>query len=1010
MGGVEFGILGALEVRADSGESLVVGGPRPRALLVMLLLDAGRAVSVERLIAGQYGDAPPADATNAVQAQISRLRKTIPGIEFDGGGYRLAVDPDDVDALRFERLAADGRRLLAAGDPAAARAALREALALWRGPALTDLPHRAAIATRLEDLRLEAAEDLVDAELALPEGTSIASLTRLSAEHPLRERLRGQLMRALHAVGRQAEALTEYEQVRRLLADELGADPSPELAAIHMAILRADGALARRAPAAQLTSFVGRGAELARLTELRGTRLVTILGPGGTGKTRLAIEAAAPGACFADLSPVDDPALVPAAVLGALGLREAGLQSQATDPTRRLAAALAGETLALILDNCEHVVEAAAALARTLLAGCPGLTIVATSREPLGLTGETLLPLAPLADDAARLFADRAAAVRAGFTITDENRAVVEEICAALDGLPLAIELAAARLRQFTVAELAARLAEHGPFRLLSRGDRTAADRHRTLAAVVGWSWELLSDEERAAARRFSVFTGGAALAAAEAVCGTTDDVLADLVDRSLLETAGTRYRMLEVIRLFCAERLASAGEEAAVRARHADHHLDLARRADPFLRGPEQLAWLAQLSAEHDNLIAALRWAVDAAPETAYRLVGALGAYWWLSGRRGDAGAAAAALLAHEVPAGLEEEYVAAVAYAVPRAAPEHWARAGEIMRTWHGELRYPFGAAVWGMTVGPWGAPEDAMLGTDPWNVALIRLSGALLRVLGGHPAEGERQLVDVLSAFRALGERWGIAQAQDWLAEVAGWRGEWPRAHELWAAALGHYERFGALEECVDVLCRRARCLLRQGSASAAADAERAGTLAARAGLPEPAALLVLRADLARLSGDVDGATTVLSRADAPARADSAGGTGEHQHDATTQPSSVDSANATVLTARARVAGAAGDTETAARLHADAVAVARELPLAADLAAAVEGLASAQDGERAAFLLGVAVALRGTAVTGDPDVAAVAAGARDRQGAEAFAAAYARGAATPPDQARHALDSEV
>ena len=874
-------------------------------------------------------------------------------------------------------LAADGRRRLAAGDHPGARRVLREALGLWRGPALADLPHKAAVATRLEDLRLDAVEDLVDAELSLPEGTSVAELRRLSAEHPLRERLRGQLMRALHAAGRQAEALAEYEQVRRLLADELGADPSPELAAVHVAILRAERGPARRGPAAQLTSFVGRAAELARLRELADTRLVTILGPGGTGKTRLAIEAAAPGACFADLSPVGDPALVPAAVLGALGLREAGLAGPATAPTRRLAGALAGETLPLILDNCEHVVGAAAALARTLLAECPGVTIVATSREPLGLTGETLLPLAPLAGDAVRLFADRAAAVRPGFAVTAENRDQVEGICTALDGLPLAIELAAARLRQFTVAELAARLAEYGPFRLLSRGDRTAADRHRTLTAVVGWSWELLGDEERAAARRFAVFAGGAPLAAAEAVCATTDDVLADLVDRSLLETDGTRYRMLEVIRLFCAERLEEAGEEAAVRARHAEHHLVLARRADPHLRAAEQLEWLALLAAEHGNLTAALRWAVGPAPETAYRLVGALGAYWWLSGRRATVGGAAAALLAHEVPAGVEEEYLTVMAYAVPRAAEQHWARGAEIMLARHDDLRYPFGAAVWGMASGPWDTPEDFSLGTDPWNVALNRLGRALLLVLGGCPADGERELVGVLASFRELGERWGSAQALDWLAEVAGWRGEWARAHELWVEALGHYERFGALEESVDVLRRRARCLLRQGDAtSAAGDAERAATLAARAGLPEPAALLVLRADLARLRGDLDGASVLLSRAD--------------------------DAEITVLTARARVAGAAGDRESAARLHVRAVAVARERPLVSDLAAALEGRAGTEDAEHAAHLLGLAVALRGTAVTGDPDVAAVAARARDEAGADRFAAAYARGAATPPDQA--------
>ncbi|MPZ86188.1 MAG: AfsR/SARP family transcriptional regulator, partial [Actinophytocola sp.] len=870
---MQFGILGPLEARTDGGEPVAVGGPRPRALLVMLLLDAGRTVSLDHLIAGQYGDDPPAGAANAVQVQVSRLRKTIPDIEFHATGYRLAVDPDDVDALRFERLAREGHGKLVAGDHAGAAAVLGEALGLWRGRALADLPHGDALTARLDDLRLDATEDLAEAELALPGGTNVAELRRLTRENPLRERLRGHLMRALHAAGRPAEALAEYEDVRRLLAGELGTDPSPELAAVHLAILRADQAPTRRAPAAQLTSFVGRGAELARLAELRAARLVTILGPGGIGKTRLAVESAPAGACFADLSPVDDPDTVPHAVLGALGLREAGLQTPATDPTGRLVAALGADELRLILDNCEHVVAAAAALARTLLAECPGLRIVATSWEPLGLTGETLVPLAPL-DDPVRLFADRAAAVRPGFAVTPNNLATVTDTCTRLDGLPLAIELAAARLRQFTVDELAARLTEHGPFRLLSRGDRTAAARHRTLTAVVGWSWELLGADEQAVARRFSVFAGGAPTAAAEAVCGATDHVLADLVDRSLIESDGTRYRMLETIRLFCAERLAESGERDAVRGRHAAYHLDLAQRADPHLRGADQLEWLTTLSAEHANLMSALRWAVRAERATAFRLVAALTAYWWLSGRRSQAGESAAELLTAEPPEGHEEEYVSCVVHAVPRAAPEQWTRAHEIMRSRDGTVRYPFVLALFGMAVGPWGPTADAepLLGTDPWNVALGRLSNGLLGVLDGRTAEGERELRAVLEAFRGLGERWGTAQALDRLAEVAGWRGEWARAHELWAEALGLYERFGALEECVVVLCRRAGCEIRQDSLDAAAtDYRRAAELGARAGQPDPPVVRLGLAEVARLAGRAAEARALLDTAQPVAKGD-------------------------------------------------------------------------------------------------------------------------------------------
>ncbi|MFL6119116.1 ATP-binding protein [Actinophytocola sp.] len=948
---MRIGILGSLEVRAADGAPITVGGPRPRALLVLLALNANRVVGVDAIVAAQYGDEPPADAAGAVQAHVSRLRRAV-AVEFDGAGYRLPVDPDGVDALRFERLAAEGRRLLAAGAHDKAAAVLREAVGLWRGPALVDLPHGAAQAARLDELLLAAREDLVEAELALPAGTPVAELRALVTANPLRERLRGQLMRALHATGRQAEALVEFEDTRRLLADELGADPSPELSATHLAILRAEQAPRRVGPPAQLTSFVGRTAELARLRELRTERLVTILGPGGTGKTRLAVEAVrGRDACFVDLSPVEDGDLVPQAVLGALGLRESGFVPSSGDPVARLVAAL-DQPLLLVFDNCEQVVAAVATLARTLLAACPALTVLATSREPLGLTGETLLPLAPLAGDAVRLFADRAAAVRPGFTVSDANRADVTAICAAVDGLPLAIELAAARLRQFTVAELAARLSSDGPFRLLSRGDRTAAARHRTLRAVVTWSWDLLTPVEQAVAARFAVFTGGATLAAAEAVCETTDDVLADLVDRSLIETdpSGRRYRMLETVRLFCLERL-----PPDARAAHARYYVDLAERADPHLRRAEQLDWLAALSADHDNLMAALRWCVHDDPATGYRLVAALTAYWWLSGRRSQAGEAARALL--DVP-GFDtgEEYVACALHAVPP-DPVHRTRAAEIMRNLSGPPRYPFVATVWGMTTGPWGPVSEAaaLLDDDPWTVALYRLSMGIMLVLDGRPSAGEAELADVLTRFRELGERWGMAQALDWLAEVAGWRGEWSRAMELWAESLAHYERFGALEECVDVLCRRADCLARQGKPEAsAADFRRAAELSRRAGQESPAVSL----GLARSPADL---TEALS-----STRDDFGG----------------------APVRSRILTALGR-------HEEAVAAARRSPFIAPLAAAVEGLAGAAHAERAAFLLGTAVALRGTAIVGDPAVAATAARATAALGADAFAAAFAQGA---------------
>ncbi|MFI7633751.1 BTAD domain-containing putative transcriptional regulator [Nonomuraea sp. NPDC049400] len=1026
---MQYGILGPLLVRSPDGDALSIGGPRPRALLALLLLDAGRVVSVERLIDGQYGDRPPAEAANAIQAQISRLRRSLPAglIEFHGAGYRLAVSPDDVDAHRFERLSREGRRLLTAGRFPGAASSLREALGLWRGPALADVadaPFAGPQALRLEELRLSATEDLMEAELGLPEGSPVAALQDLVATHPLRERPRGLLMRALEAAGRPSEALAVYDETRRLLADELGTDPSPELAALHLAILRAERHQVRRtAPPAQLNRLVGREEELARLAELRGARLVTIVGPGGTGKTRLAIEATtrpaplsdrdafhagrggAREACFVDLSLVDGAGQVAGMVLAALGLREPALR-RLPDPAERLVAALAEQDLLLVLDNCEHVIAEVAALARRLLAASPGLTIMATSREPLGITGEHLVPLAPLpTGPAVRLFAERAAAVRQGFAVGPGAQDAVLRICAALDGLPLAIELAAARMRTFGVAEIATRLAEHDRFRLLSRGDRTAPARHQTLYAVVEWSWSLLDAEEQALARRFSVFAGGASLAAVERVCGADSaGLLADLVDKSLVETDGERYHMLDTIRLFCAERLAEAGEEERLRAAHAAWFLEFAGRADGHLYSAEQLEWLARLSADNANLQAALRWSVEHDRPAAARLVAALAMYWWLSGRRGEATPHAVRLLDTIGPE-LAEEYVLVVLHAVPEAGSPHWKQARAVIESLDRPMRCPFGPALWGMIAGP---PEPQalsgrVLASDPWSRALDRLGRALLMLVSGGVAVAEQELESARAEFGSLGERWGKAQGLDWLGMIASWRGEWRRAMALWQDAVALLEELGAVEELVDVLGRRADAHRRAGDVQRArADSERAGELARRLGRPELAAAVHLRlGEIARSEGDLAEAGRLLDAALAASESGAFTSTGFRSH---------------VLTALGRLAEATGDTAEAARRHAEALATALKSPLSTDLADAAEGLAgqclpggTTEDGgsaERAALLLGVGVALRGMAVAGDRDVARVAAAATEVLGAEGFAAAFAKGASMSRDDALSAL----
>ena len=601
-----------------------------------------------------------------------------------------------------------------------------------------------------------------------------------------------------------------------------------------------------------------------------------------------------------------------------------------------------------------------------------------------------------MGDGAVDLFVQRAAAVRPGFAFTPDVRADVTAICTALDGLPLAIELAAARLRQLPVAAVAQRLGVD-PFGLLGRGDPTAAERHRSLAAVVAWSWDLLTPAEQQLAAAFAVFSGGATLDAVDTICGPDSiDVLAALVDHSFVEVTvdvtGDRYRTLETIRLFCAQRLAISGAEPQLRAAHAAFHLRLAQEADPHLRRAEQLEWLARLTAEEANLDAALGWAVEHDRETAFRLVAALSAYWWLSGRATRGGAAAAALIDGPVPDGIDEEYVSCVMQAIPRAAPEHWERAAEVLQTLDHPLRYPFAAALWGMTAGPpvEGSGEYAVkLSADPWNDALMHLSRVLLGLLRGGPTEGEREMEAALATFRALGDRWGCAQALDWLAVVDGWRGRWASAYSRFSEALALQSELGALDECGQLLCHRGEALLRKGDTDAAeADFHAAQDLLRRAGQAQPWAEARLGlAEVAARRGRPADAVAMLEEV---------------------LPEGPDGHNAWHATRIAVALGRlADDPAMANRRFRQALVAGQESPLRSDLADAVEGAAGGlTGGERAAELLGVAATMRGLAIVGDRYVEATAAAARAELGDERFAAAYARGAALD----REAADAQV
>lgn len=995
---MRFGILGPLDVRTDDGTPLDPGGPRPRALLSLLLLDAGHPVSTQRLTEGLYGAEAPAGAANALQSQISRLRRRLAphtDIEAVAAGYRLAAPPDSVDAHRFEHLTREGRAALAAGDHARAATLLRDALALWRGPALPDLPDAHSDTTRLDELRLAAAADRIEADLALGGGPELVpELRSLLADHPLSERLYGQLMRALHASGRPAEALRAYEQARRTLADELGADPSPELAALHLELLRGGGPERQRLPV-QLTRFVGRESELARIASLLadGARLVTLTGPGGAGKTRLAIEAAGQhtGVCFVELAPLSDGTQVPYAVLTALGVRE-GLRTPATDSTDRLLAALEDRELLLVLDNCEHLVEAAARTASLLLGTCPGVRVLATSRESLQITGEVLVPVPPLPPEPAeRLFLDRARAVRPGF----EGHARVPGICAALDGLPLAIELAAARLRTLTPDELADRLDDR--FRLLSRGDRSKTPRHRTLRAVVEWSWDLLDEEERELARRLTVFSGGATLEAVEAVCELPypEDVLASLVEKSFLEVSEGRYRMLETIRAFAAEDAERAeGAESArdaehIRNAHASYFLRLAEEAEPQLRGGGQLAWLERLAAEQGNLDAALRHLMHRDTGRALRLMAPLSWFWRLRGVHGERVATARELLAaagDAPPPGLEEEYVLCVINALSGTGDEPGlvARAEGVLRAFRGPLRLPYILVMWSVATGPWPATEEhalALAGDSQWARALLDVGLGFRTQFEGRPAEAEEYFARALAGYRATGDRWGEANCLEPLAMFAHARGDSERALELLDVGLAYVRELAAPEETADLLRTRGTVLMHRGDTTAAvAHFEQAVTLARGAGLPDKvAAARRGLGDAARLSGDTARARVHYENAlqECAANWFSVGETVRS------------------LIGLGRTAAAEGDTEEALDCFRQAAELAVEGPGDLELADTAEALASTADSaEQTAVLLGAATGLRGGRIEGDPDVAPVEAKARAELSPEAFAQAFEQG----------------
>ncbi|MDN3259373.1 BTAD domain-containing putative transcriptional regulator [Streptomyces sp. CSDS2] len=1084
---MRFGVLGPLTVWDDEGVAVRVPEAKVRALLADLLAHDGGPVSADRLIDDLWGDRPPGRPAGALQAKVSQLRRALgrDRVQLQPAGYRLRLDDtDEVDAVRFRDLVDRARAVEAPDDRAAL---LTEALGLWRGPAYADFADQdfaRAAARRLADQRLSVLEEQAEARLAAGEHVLLAGeLADLVVRHPLRERLRALLIRALYAAGRQSEALAAYEDLRARLVADLGVEPSPELAALHQAVLRQDPALtvaprtaeaapreaeapaAPPAPApsnlpASLTPLIGRRDALDRVTGLLGAaRLVTLTGPGGVGKTRLAVAAAdaliggtsaaelADGAWFVEFSgvrggTVADLAQVVAASLGISDHAPSAVPVSGTgtrSPAHHLAAVLRDRRTLLVLDNCEHVVDAAAELTTLLLRTAPGLRVLATSQEPLGLPGEEVFLVEPLpTDDAVRLFTQRAVAAAPGFSLApdtcdDSERAAVTEICRRLDGIPLALELAATRVRALGVRELAARLGDR--FRLLASGRRGAPERQQTLRAVIDWSWELLSAPERIVLRRLAAFSDGCDLRAAEAVCAgdgvasaEVPDLVTRLVDRSLVVVVagptGPRYRLLESVAAYATERLHEMEDLAAVRDRHLRHYLALAERAEPELRGPGQRSWLARLDAESGNLRSALDEAVRRAaagdPDQAARLATALAWWWLLRGRLAQARRSLRAVLDTTTTADRRELTLLHAAFALltgdrdpatalPDGTDDTDSALADVSAG-PGPVRRA--RSLWLCAYGLFSAGAVADSGElndraltlftaadDQWGTAAalgLRATLALVRGdLTGLGRDGRRSA----ALFRELGDRWGELQTVSPLAALAEIKGEYEEAvnrqyeglriaRELGLAAevsarLSGLGRLALLAHDWD----RARDLHEQARRSAAEQGYKYGEIHAEMGL----------ALGARRSGDLDAAEAHLRHL-REGYADVSSQAGDHL----------------LLAELGFVAELRGDAGTAAAHHLRGLDVARAIDEPRALALSLEGLAGAAAlrgtraaAARAALLLGAADAARRSVGAPLPpaertDVDRVERAARAALGDAAFTRAFTDGTRLSPEEA--------
>ncbi|MEW1956132.1 BTAD domain-containing putative transcriptional regulator [Kineococcus sp. NPDC059986] len=1040
-------LLGPLRVEAADGTEVTVPGARLRLLLAELALRAGRPVPtgvLEDLL--WPGDGP--GGPGALQSLVSRLRRTLgtrASIEAGPAGYVLRgvlVDVPEVEAAF-----AQGHAELRAGRPDRAEAVLDEALGRWRGP-LVEIAG-APDAGRLEESRLEALADRAAARVALGRTDGLAAeLEELLRTHPLRERLAELRVRVLTAEGRAAEALAAYEETRRVLAEEFGSDPSAGLREAHRAALAAgDGAPAVPRPASlrSLTSFVGREDDVARVDALlRTARCVTVVGPGGAGKTRLSSEVGAAlvatgtSVPVVPLAPVAEGPDVLGAVAAVLGARDTGRDRRPVavatvdaDQRSRVVAALGGGRTVLVLDNCEHVLDDVAHLVEDLLRACPALVVLTTSREALGVEGEVLHPLGPLAGPAAlQLFTERAAAVSPGFSLTEPGeRAVVEEVVERLDGLPLALELAAARLRTMTPTDLRDRLSDR--FRLLTGGRRTAVARHRTLRAVVDWSWDLLDPDEKVLLQRLSVFHAPVSVEAAAAVATdlgdevTVADLLGSLVEKSLLQLRSgplARYALLETIREYGADRLAATGEVEKVLQARTGWAEGVAAGAATGLRGADQLAWSRRLDAEADDLLAALRHlAATGSADRALRLTVPVALWWSALGRHAavrewttvarSAGPSGTPLdlvgesldVVNGLMEGLGEwEAGRARMQALHRALGDPAVGGGDPLSVLLAVFLDRFSTeaeGVWfDVARDPRVQPFLAEPPADPWLTALVHLMCGAGAENDGDIDAMARHARRAAAGFASVGESWGRAGALRLLAQRSVVTGDLDAAERLYREAGDLIAPFGNADDEVQLRMRLVDVLQRRGrTEEAARELVRLEPAAGPASATTRTWLVLSQLAGLRAQGHLDVARDLVERqlADLADRA----GSGVWGHE-----------RAGLLAAAAHVLVETGSAQARERLPGllveavDLAAATHDMPVVAMVAVAVaRWLLLEGDPEQAARVLGTAATLRGAEDPTEPEVVRVREGLPTTP--PALAAACSRAYGEGRDQERDA-----